>query len=51
MSDQAKPDDMELQEITENTAKSMENLIKQLEGSKDLPMCKLIGLDKQLRSI
>ena len=39
--------DFELQEIMENEVRSMENLIKQ--GT--LPMCKLQGLDKQLRSI
>ena len=32
MSDMAKVDDIELQEITENAARSMENLITQLEG-------------------
>ena len=52
-SDIAKMDDIELQEIMENVAKSTENLIVQLKGesSKDLPMHKLLGLDKQLRSI
>ena len=46
-------DDIELQEIMENAARSMENLIEQLEGesSEDLPMHELLGLDKQLRSI
>ena len=38
-----------------NTAKSTENLIEQFEelpqGQETLPMCKLQGLDKQLRSI
>ena len=40
MSDIARPDDIELQEITENVARSMENLIEQLEGesSEALPM-------------
>ena len=53
MSDITKADDIRLQEITKNAARSMENHIKQLEGesSEDLPMCKLLGLDKQLRSI
>ena len=53
MSDVAKADDIELQEITENASRSTENLIVQLEGesSKDLPMRELQGLDKQLRSI
>ena len=43
--------DIELQEITGNVVRSMENLIAQLEGSEDLPMHKLLSLDKQLRSI
>ena len=53
MSDVAKADDIEFQEITENVAKSTENLIEQLDGesSKDLPMHELLGLDKQLRNI
>ena len=48
-----KLDNIELQEITDRATKSMENLIWQLEGksSKDLPIHKLLGLDKQLRSI
>ena len=52
-SDLAKVDDIELQEYTENTARSMENLIKQFEGEsiENLPMRELQGLDKQLRSI
>ena len=52
-SDVANADDIELQEITKNEARSTENLIVQLEGesSKDLPMRELLGLDKQLRSI
>ena len=50
-SDIARADEIKLQEFTENAARSMKNLIEQLEGSEDLPMCKLIGLDKQLRSI
>ena len=49
MSDLAKADDIELQEITENVATSMDNLIEQFEGT--LPMCELHGLDKQLRNI
>ena len=44
-SDVAKADDIELQEI----AKSMEDLIAQ--GQETLPMCELLGLDNQLRSI
>ena len=53
MSDVAKADDIELQEIMENARRSIENLIAQLEGdsSEDLPMHELLGLDKQLRSI
>ena len=53
VSDIAKTDDIELQQITENATRSTENLIVQLEGesSKDLPMRELLGLDKQLRSI
>ena len=53
MSDIAKGDDIELQEITENASRIIENLNQQLEGesSEDLPMCELLGLDKQLRSI
>ena len=52
-SDVAKADDIELQEIMENVARSTGNLIVQLEGesSEDLPMYELLGLDKQLRSI
>ena len=52
-SDLAKADDMELQEMTENTARSTENLIKQFEeeSPENLPMHELQGLDKQLRSI
>ena len=52
-SDLAKADDIELQEITKNAARSMENLIEQLndESSKNLSMCELLGLDKQLRSV
>ena len=52
-SDIPKADDIELQEFTENVARSMENLIEQLEdeSSEDLPMHELLGIDKQLRSI
>ena len=52
-SDVARADDIELQEITENVARSTENLIAQLEGesSDDLPMRELLCQDKQLRSI
>ena len=52
-SEVANADDIELQKITENAARSTESLIEQLEreSSKDLPMHELRGLDKQLRSI
>ena len=52
-SDIAKADNIELQEITENVARSTDNLIAQLEGesSEDLPMRERLGMDKQLRSI
>ena len=52
-SDLAKADDIELQEITKNAARSMENLIEQLndESSNNLSMRELLGLDKQLRSV
>ena len=51
--DVAKTDDTELQEITKNAARSMENLIEELEGEsfEDLPLRELLGLDKKLRSI
>ena len=53
MSDVARADDIELQEIMENVARSMEKLTAQLEreSSEDLPKHELLGLDKQLRSI
>ena len=52
-SDVAKADDIELQEIMENAARSKENLTEQFEcdSSETLPMHELQGLDKQLRSI
>ena len=52
-SDVANTDDIGLQEITENVARSTENFIAQLEDkpSEDLRMRELLGLDKQLRSI
>ena len=53
-----KADDIEFQEITENASKSMEDLISQMKNDQsqtdDLfehPLCELLGLDKQLRSI
>ena len=48
-SDVAKAGDIELQEITENAARSMKDLIAQFEET--LPMRELLGLNKQLRSI
>ena len=55
-SDIAKADDIELQEITENSARSTEDLIAQLEWIPnnppfEHPLCELMGLDKELRSI
>ena len=52
-SDVAKEDDIELQEITENAVKHMENLNAQLEeeSSEDLPMHELLSLDRQLKRI
>ena len=51
VSDIAKADDIELQEIMENASESTEDLITQFEGQETLPICELLGLDKQLRSI
>ena len=58
MSDVTKADDIDLQEITENAAKSTENLITQLDNqthplgdSFEHPLCELLGFDKELRSI
>ena len=50
-SDVAKADDIELQEIMENSMESMKDLIAQFEGQETLPMRELLGLDKQLRGI
>ena len=52
-SDIARADNIELQEIMENAARSTENLIEHLNGesSEDLQMHELLGLDKQLRSL
>ena len=57
-SDITKANDIELQEITENVTKSTEDLISQMRHNQsqmdDLfkhPLHKLLGLDKQLRSI
>ena len=50
-SDVAKTDDIEFQKISERARKSTEDLLAQFEGQKTLPMCELLGLDKQLRSI
>ena len=55
VSDIAKADDTELQETTENTARSMEDLIPQLDDplgdSLEYPLCKLLGFGKALKSI
>ena len=51
VSDVAKADDIELQEITKNATKSTEDLITQFKGQETLPMHELLGLDNQLRSI
>ena len=58
MSDITKADYIELQEITENASKSMEDLISQMKNDQsqtnDLfkyPLRELLGLDKQIRSI
>ena len=57
-SDITKADDIELQEITENASKSTEDLISQMKNNQsqtddlfEYPLCELLGLDKQLRSI
>ena len=51
----AKADDIELQEIREIAARSTEDLITQLNDppgdSLQHPLCELLGLDKELRSI
>ena len=55
ISDVAKADDIELREIMENAAKSTDDLIAQFKTASQfeetLPMCKFLGLDKQLKSI
>ena len=55
MSDITKADDIELQEITENAARSTDNLIAQLKDSLgdslEHPLCEVLGLDKEFRSI
>ena len=50
-SDVDKEDDIELQEITENALRSMEDLISQMPQTDEYPLRELLGLDKQLRSI
>ena len=57
-SDIDKVDDIRLQEIMENISKSMEDLISQMKHNQsqtddlfEYPLCELLGLDKQLRSI
>ena len=53
-SDIGKADNIELQEIMENTARSMEDLITQLDDplgdSFEHPLHELLGLDKALKS-
>ena len=59
MSDVAKADDIELQEIMESAARRTEHLIAQFETAlqgqaqleEKLSMCELLDLDNQLRSI
>ena len=58
VSDVAKADDIELQEIRENAAKSTEDLIAQLDNpthspgdSLEHPLHEHLGLDKELRNI
>ena len=53
MTSQRADNDIQFWELTERATKSMKNLTAQLEGksSKNLSMCKLLGLDKQLRNI
>ena len=52
MSVVAKADDIELQEIMENAVRSTEDLIMQFDDPPlEHPLCKLFGLDKELRSI
>ena len=54
-SDVAKADDKELQEIIKNTVRSMDNLIKQFDDllgdSLEHPLCELLDLEKEIRSI
>ena len=57
-SDITKVDDIELQEITENASKRMDDLISQMKNDQsqtddlfEYPLRELLGLDKQLRSI
>ena len=58
LSDVAKVDNIELQEIMENAARSTEDFITQLDyqthplgDSLQHPLHELLGLDKELRSI
>ena len=54
VSDVARVDDIELQQVMENAARSTDNVIEQLDGDllrKFLPRHKLQSLEKQLRSI
>ena len=46
-----KADDREFQEITENAARSTENLIAVSQGQETLPLHKLLGFDIELKGI
>ena len=49
--DVVKANNAEFLKLTEKVTTSTKNLITQFERQEMLPMCKLQGLDKQLRSI
>ena len=51
VSDVAKEGDIELQEMMENTVKSMADLITQLDNQTLHPLHDLLGLDKELIGI
>ena len=57
ISDITKAGDIELRKMTKNAVRSMEDFITQLEGllhdqtQFEHLLCKLLGLDKELRSI
>ena len=50
-SDIAKVDDIELQEIVKNTEDLISHMQTQTDDLLENPLCELLGLDKQLRSI